>query len=110
VQHAGDVYSRYLVRIGEMRESIKILHQVLDGMPGGSINIDDTKYRRPPKDTIMMGMEELIHHFKIATAGFPVPKGEAYVPVESSKGELGFYIVSDGSGKPQRSGYGRRPS
>jgi NADH-quinone oxidoreductase subunit D len=102
VQHAGDVYSRYLVRIGEMRESIKILHQVLDGMPGGSINIDDTKYRRPPKDTIMMGMEELIHHFKIATAGFPVPKGEAYVPVESSKGELGFYIVSDGSGKPQR--------
>ena len=102
VEEAGDVYARYKVRMAEMRESIKILHQVLDGMPGGDINISDTKYRRPPKDTIMMGMEELINHFKIATAGFPVPEGEAYVPVESSKGEMGFYIVSDGSGRPQR--------
>jgi NADH-quinone oxidoreductase subunit D len=102
VETGGDVYARYKVRMREMRESIKILHQVLDGMPGGDINISDDKYRRPPKDTIMMGMEELIHHFKISTAGFPVPEGEAYVPVESSKGELGFYIVSDGSGKPRR--------
>lgn len=98
----GDVYARYKVRMKEMRESVKICLQVLDGMPGGDINISDTKYRRPPKDTIMMGMEELIHHFKIVTAGFPVPAGEVYVPVESSKGELGFFIVSDGSGKPQR--------
>ncbi|HEY3267460.1 MAG TPA: NADH dehydrogenase (quinone) subunit D [Armatimonadota bacterium] len=98
----GDVFSRYKVRMGEMREAVKICLQVLDGMPGGEINISDTKYRRPPKDTIMVGMEELIHHFKIATAGFPVPAGEAYVPVESSKGELGFYVVSDGTGKPQR--------
>ena len=102
VEQDGDVYARYKVRMAEMRESIKILHQVLDGMPGGDINVDDPKYRRPSKDTIMMGMEELIHHFKIATAGFPVPEGEAYVPVESSKGELGFYVVSDGSGRPQR--------
>ncbi|HEY3414155.1 MAG TPA: NADH dehydrogenase (quinone) subunit D [Armatimonadota bacterium] len=102
VEEAGDVYARYKVRMAEMRESVKILHQVLDGMPGGDINISDDKYRRPPKDTIMMGMEELIHHFKIATAGFPVPEGDAYVPVESSKGECGFYIVSDGSGRPQR--------
>lgn len=102
VEEAGDVYARYKVRMAEMRESIKILEQVLDGMPGGDINISDAKYRRPPKDTIMMGMEELIHHFKISTAGFPVPEGDAYVPVESSKGELGFYIVSDGTGRPQR--------
>jgi NADH-quinone oxidoreductase subunit D len=102
VETGGDVFARYLVRMREMRESIKICLQVMDGMPGGDINISDTKYRRPPKDTIMMGMEELIHHFKIVTAGFPVPPGEAYVPVESSKGEMGFYIVSDGTGKPQR--------
>jgi len=99
---AGDVYARYVVRMKEMRESVKLCLQVLDGLPEGPVNISDTKYRRPPKDTIMLGMEELIHHFKIVTAGFPVPAGEAYFPVESSKGELGFYIVSDGTGKPQR--------
>ncbi len=99
---ASDVYCRYLVRMAEMRQSIRIIRQVLDGMPEGDINISDTKFRRPSKDTIMVGMEELIHHFKQMTSGFPVPPGEAYVPVESSKGELGFYIVSDGTGKPQR--------
>jgi NADH-quinone oxidoreductase subunit D len=102
VEPGGDVWSRYKVRMREMRESVKICLQVLDGMPGGPINISDTKYRRPPKDQIMLGMEELIHHFKISTAGFPVPPGEAYYPVESSKGEMGFYIVSDGTGKPMR--------
>ena len=102
VAQGGDVYARYLVRMQEMRESVKICLQVLDGMPGGEININDTRYRKPPKDTIMLGMEELIYHFKISTAGFPVPAGEVYCPVESSKGEMGFYIVSDGTGKPQR--------
>jgi NADH-quinone oxidoreductase subunit D len=97
-----DVYGRYRVRMAEMRQSVRICEQLLDGMPGGDVNISDTRFRRPPKDTIMLGMEELIHHFKLATAGFPVPAGEAYVPVESSKGEMGFYVVSDGTEKAQR--------
>lgn len=98
----GDVYARYLVRMKEMRESVKLCLQVLDGLPEGNVNISDTRYRRPPKDTIMVGMEELIYHFKIATSGFTVPTGEAYRPVESSKGELGFYVVANGTEKPHR--------
>lgn len=102
VEQGGDVWSRFKVRMREMRESVKLCLQVLDGMPGGPVQSDDDKFRRPPKDQIMLGMEELIHHFKINTAGFPVPPGEVYFPMESSKGELGFYLVSDGTGKPMR--------
>lgn len=98
----GDVYDRYLVRMAELRESIKILQQAIDGLPGGEINTSDRKVTPPPRGEIDSSMESLIHWFKIHTEGFRPPVGEAYVPIESPKGELGFYIVSDGSSRPFR--------
>ena len=104
----GDVYDRYLVRLMEMRQSNEIIRQVLDRMPGGEVQVDDPKVVYPAKAKVLESIEALIHHFHIASEGFPVPKGEVYASVESPKGELGFYLVSDGSNNRGGSGCGRR--
>jgi NADH-quinone oxidoreductase subunit D len=98
----GDCFDRYAIRINEIRESIKIIRQVLELLPGGDYRIQDKKVTPPPRARIDESMEALIHHFKIFTEGFKVPEGEAYMAVESPRGELGCYIVSDGSSKPYR--------
>ena len=98
----GDCFDRYAIRLGEMRESIRIIRQVLDKMPRGDYRIQDKKVTPPPRARIDESMEALIHHFKIFTEGFKVPEGETYASVESPRGELGVYIVSDGSSKPYR--------
>ncbi len=98
----GDVYDRYLVRIEEMRQSVKILAQVLEAMPGGPVNVDDPKIFLPEKKRVLSSMEELIHQFMIVTEGFACPPGEIYVATEVPKGELGFYIVSEGGKSPYR--------
>jgi len=98
----GDCYDRYLVRMEEMRQSVRIINQVLDTLPEGPINYEDPKNRLPEKERVMMSMEELIHHFIIATQGVDVPPGEIYFGHENPKGELGFYIVSKGGGVPHR--------
>jgi NADH-quinone oxidoreductase subunit D len=103
VQTAGDAYSRYLVRVAEMRESMKICRQALDRIsPTGPYAIDDPRITPPPKDRVYTEMEALIQHFLIYSQGFTVPAGEAYVPVEGPRGEQGFYIVSDGTNRPWR--------
>ncbi len=98
----GDSYDRYFVRMEEMRQSVRILHQVLDNLPGGPINVADAKNFAPPKPTVLTKMEELIHHFIIHTEGPDVPPGEIYFGAENPKGELGFYINSRGGGTPHR--------
>jgi len=98
----GDCFDRYAIRLNEIRESIRIIHQVLDAMPKGDYRVQDKKVTPPPRARIDESMEALIHHFKIFTEGFKVPEGEAYVAVESPRGELGCYIVSDGSSRPYR--------
>jgi NADH-quinone oxidoreductase subunit D len=98
----GDCFDRYAIRLNEIRESIKIVRQVLDRLPAGDYRIQDKKVTPPPRARIDESMEALIHHFKIFTEGFKVPEGEAYVPIESPRGEYGVYIVSDGSSKPYR--------
>jgi NADH-quinone oxidoreductase subunit D len=98
----GDVYDRYLVRMAEMREAVKIAQQALDNLPDGPYATSDRKVWPPPKEEITYSMESLIHHFKLWTEGFKPPVGDAYVPIESGRGELGCYIVSDGSPKPWR--------
>ena len=98
----GDCFDRYAIRLNEIRESIRLIHQVLDKMPLGDYRIQDKKVTPPPRARIDESMEALIHHFKIFTEGFKVPEGESYVAVESPRGELGCYIVSDGSSKPYR--------
>jgi len=98
----GDTFDRYAIRLNEIRESIKIVHQVLDAMPAGDYRVQDKKVTPPPRARIDESMEALIHHFKIFTEGFKVPEGEVYMAVESPRGELGCYIVSDGSAKPYR--------
>jgi NADH-quinone oxidoreductase subunit D len=98
----GDTFDRYAIRLNEIRESIKIVHQILDKMPSGDYKVQDKKVTPPPRHRIDESMEALIHHFKIFTEGFRVPEGEVYVAVESPRGELGCYIVSDGSAKPYR--------
>ncbi|NLA34083.1 MAG: NADH-quinone oxidoreductase subunit D [Actinobacteria bacterium] len=98
----GDCYDRYAVRLAEVEESIKIIRQIMDKLPEGDYRIQDKKVTPPPRARIDESMEALIHHFKIFTEGFKVPEGEAYAAVESPRGELGVYIVSDGSGKPYR--------
>ncbi len=102
VQQDGDVYARFRVRMDEMRESIKIVEQCLAGMPEGPIRAEAPKVVLPDREKMKTQMEALIYHFKIVTEGFRVPAGEAYVPVESPRGELGFYVVSDGTSKPAR--------
>ncbi|MCK4846108.1 MAG: NADH dehydrogenase (quinone) subunit D [Deltaproteobacteria bacterium] len=98
----GDCFDRYKVRIAEMRESVRIIGQCLDQMPEGPFNVDMPEIVPPPKKDVYKDMEALIHHFKYVSSGFKVPKGEVYSAIESPKGELGFYIVSDGSEKPMR--------
>ncbi len=98
----GDCFDRYAIRLNEIRESISIVRQILDLLPPGDYRIQDKKVTPPPRARIDESMEALIHHFKIFTEGFKVPEGEAYVAVESPRGELGCYIVSDGSAKPYR--------
>jgi len=104
----GDVYDRFLVRNAEMRESVKIIKQAIDGLPSGPWRTTDRKIVPPPREELDSSMESLIHHFKLFTEGFHPPVGEAYAAVEGSKGELGFYIVSDGSNRPYR--WHERPS
>jgi NADH-quinone oxidoreductase subunit D len=98
----GDVYDRYRVRMAEMRQSREIIKQAIEKMPDGPINVEDRKIVPPPRHELDSSMEAVIHHFKLWTEGFHPPVGEAYVPVESPKGELGFYLVSDGSAYPWR--------
>jgi NADH-quinone oxidoreductase subunit D len=104
----GDVYDRFLVRIAEMKESVKILQQAIDGLPGGAWSTADRKITPPPRAELDSSMESLIHHFKLWTEGYRPPVGEAYAAIEGSKGELGFYVVSDGSNRPYR--WHERPS
>lgn len=98
----GDSFARYEVRIAEMYESIKIAQQALDGMPNGPFKANAPGIVSPDKEKVLNEMEALIFHFKIVTEGFHPPEGEVYVGIESPKGEIGFYIVSDGSPKPYR--------
>jgi NADH-quinone oxidoreductase subunit D len=98
----GDNYDRYRVRVAEMRESLKIIEQALDGLPEGPYITEDRKVALPPRHELATSMEALIHHFKLVTEGFRVPPGETYYPIESPRGELGCFIRSDGSSKPAR--------
>jgi NADH-quinone oxidoreductase subunit D len=98
----GDGYDRYRVRLAEMRESLKIIEQCLDGLPEGPWIADDRKYVLPPRSELSTSMESLIHHFKLVTEGFRVEPGEVYYPIESPRGELGCFVVADGSAKPVR--------
>jgi NADH-quinone oxidoreductase subunit D len=98
----GDAYDRYLIRIEEMRQSVKILRQCLDKLPGGPVNVPDMKIILPPKERVLTRMEELIHHFINVTQGVNAPPGEVYFSAENPKGELGFYINSKGGGTPYR--------
>jgi NADH-quinone oxidoreductase subunit D len=98
----GDTFDRYAIRLNEVRESMRIVRQCMERMPAGDYRVQDRKVTPPPRARIDESMEALIHHFKIFTEGFKVPAGEVYVPVESPRGELGCYLVSDGGSKPYR--------
>jgi NADH-quinone oxidoreductase subunit D len=98
----GDVYSRYLVRMEEMRQSTRIIDQALDELPGGPVMAHAPKIVPPPKDKTLTQIESLIHHFLITEEGFHPPVGEIYMSVESPRGEMGYYLVSDGGPRPFR--------
>ena len=98
----GDCYDRYLVRMYEMRESLKIIRQCLQEMPNGPVRVDDRKIAPPPRAEMKHSMEALIHHFKLYTEGYHVPEGETYTVVEAPKGEFGVYLVADGTNRPYR--------
>src|SRR5207248_4885513 len=98
----GDSFDRYSIRLNEVRESMRIVRQCVERMPKGDYRIQDKKVTPPPRARIDESMEALIHHFKIFTEGFKVPAGETYVAIESPRGEIGCYLVSDGSGNPSR--------
>ena len=98
----GDCWDRYLVRMEEMRQSLRIVNQALDKMPGGPAHVNDRKVMPPPRAEMKHSMEALIHHFKLYTEGYHVPAGETYTAVEASKGEFAVYLVSDGTNKPYR--------
>ncbi|MBN9659536.1 MAG: NADH dehydrogenase (quinone) subunit D [Acidobacteria bacterium] len=102
VYNESDVYARFRVRLEEMRQSARICKQAMEGMPEGAWKADAPKVVLPDREKMKTQMEALIYHFKIVTEGFRVPAGEAYVPVESPRGEIGFYAVSDGTSKPYR--------
>ncbi len=102
ISNECDVWARYMVRLEEMRESIKICQQALDGMPEGEIKADAPKVVLPDREKMKTQMESLIYHFKIVTEGFAVPAGEVYQAVEGAHGEMGYYVVSDGTAKPYR--------
>ncbi len=99
---AGDTYDRYLIRVQEMRESTRILQQAIDTLPGGPWISGNRKVALPPREELGKSMEAVIHHFRLVSEGFKPPLGEVYAFVESPRGELGFYLVSDGSNKPYR--------
>ncbi|MDP7191621.1 MAG: NADH-quinone oxidoreductase subunit D [Alphaproteobacteria bacterium] len=98
----GDCFDRYLVRIEEMRQSLSIIRQALESMPEGPVTVDDRKISPPSRSEMKNSMESLIHHFKLFTEGYHVPKGETYTAVEAPKGEFGVYLVADGTNKPYR--------
>jgi NADH-quinone oxidoreductase subunit D len=98
----GDNYDRFAVRMAEMKESVKIIEQALDGLPEGPYITDDRKVALPPRHELATSMEALIHHFKLVTEGFRVPPGEVYYPIEGPRGEYGIFLRSDGSSKPAR--------
>ena len=98
----GDVYDRYRIRVEEIKQSLSIVEQVMDTIPKGDFRVDDRKVTPPPRARIDESMEALIHHFKLFTEGYKVPVGETYVAVESPRGELGCYLVSDGGANPYR--------
>jgi NADH-quinone oxidoreductase subunit D len=98
----GDCYDRFLIRLYEILESVRIVRQCVERMPAGDYRVQDLKITPPPRARIDESMEALIHHFKLFTEGFKVPAGETYVAIESPRGEIGCYLVSDGTGKPAR--------
>ena len=98
----GDGYDRYRVRLAEMRESVRIIEQAIEGLPDGPYILDDRKYVLPPREELSTSMEALIHHFKLVTEGFRVAPGESYYSIEGPRGELGCFVVADGSAKPAR--------
>ena len=102
ISNGCDVWARYMIRLEEMRESIKICQQALDGMPEGEIKADAPKVVLPDREKMKTQMESLIYHFKIVTEGFSVPAGQVYQAVEGAHGEIGYYVVSDGTAKPYR--------
>jgi NADH-quinone oxidoreductase subunit D len=102
VGKTGDCYARYLIRVEEIYQSIKIMKQCLEQMPKGQVTVDDYKVAPPPRAEMKQSMEALIHHFKLFTEGYHVPAGETYTAVEAPKGEFGVYLVSDGSNRPYR--------
>jgi NADH-quinone oxidoreductase subunit D len=102
VSNDGDVFARYAVRVQELRESQKIVKQALDGIPEGPFKADAPHVVLPDREKMKTQMEALIYHFKIVTEGFTVPEGDVYMPVESPRGEMGYYVVSDGTAKPYR--------
>ncbi|HEY46987.1 MAG: NADH dehydrogenase [Anaerolineae bacterium SM23_ 63] len=102
VGSTGDVYDRYQVRVQEFRQSLRIVQQALDNIPGGPVRSDNRKFVPPPRSELGTSMEALIHHFKLWTEGFPAPKGSVFVAVESPRGELGCYLEGDGGPKPYR--------
>jgi NADH-quinone oxidoreductase subunit D len=102
ISTAGDCWARYEIRLEEMRESVKIVRQALDGMPEGPVKADAPKIVLPDREKMKTQMEALIHHFKIVTEGFAVPAGEVYQAIESPRGQMGYYVVSDGTAKPWR--------
>ncbi len=102
ISNGCDVWARYVIRLDEMRESVKIIQQALDGIPEGPITADAPKVVLPDREKMKTEMESLIYHFKIVTEGFAVPAGEVYQAIESPRGEMGYYVVSDGTSKPYR--------
>lgn len=102
VGKTGDCYARYVVRMEEMRQSLRIMRQALNEMPGGPVMVDDYKVAPPPRAEMKQSMEALIHHFKLYTEGFHVPAGETYTAVEAPKGEFGVYVIADGTNKPYK--------
>jgi NADH-quinone oxidoreductase subunit D len=98
----GDCWDRYLVRMEEMRQSLRIIKQALEQMPGGPVKVNDRKVAPPPRGEMKNSMEALIHHFKLYTEGYHVPAGETYTATEAPKGEFGVYLVADGSNRPYR--------
>ena len=102
IRENGDCYDRYFVRVEEMKESLKIIHQCIDNMPKGHVMIKNNKITPPKRKLMKSSMESLIHHFKLYTEGYKVPKGETYTSVEAPKGEFGVYLISDGSNKPYK--------
>lgn len=102
VGYRGDCFDRYLIRMEEMRQSLRIINQCLDQMPGGPVKCDDKKFTAPSRRDMKESMEAVIHHFKLYTEGYQVPPGATYTAIEAPKGEFGVYLVSDGSSRPYR--------